>query len=112
MLKNVIHSNSSVLLASNSLEPIVKAIAIQNGVEYVATTLTESNGTYTGEIERDLTGRKHDVIDHKQLKNYHVVTDNKSDYQLVKRAHKKFVLIGKNSDRKFWDKLNPEYITT
>lgn len=110
MLKNAIQSNSTVLLASNSIEPVVKAIARQKGVNYFATSLGEDNGVYTGLINRDLTGRKHQAIGNDSRISYHVVTDNKSDYRLVKIANKRFVVIAKASDRKFWNKLSPEFI--
>lgn len=110
ILNDVKSANANVILASNSIEPVVKAIAERLGVDYISTSLEEQNGKYTGAISEEMTGAKHIKLKKSEVLEFNVVTDNRSDFHLVKKAKVKMVVIEKEADRKFWDKLKPEYI--
>lgn len=58
-----------LLLASASLEPIVKSLADAIGARYVASTLETRNGVLTGRYLEDLTGNKELAITKKYGSN-------------------------------------------
>ncbi|WP_420316478.1 HAD family hydrolase [Ekhidna sp.] len=99
-----------IILVSNSIEPVVKAIANHLGKEFISTELEIKNGKFTGNILNDTTGKKHREIDKKGIKSYIVVTDNRSDYQLVNNASDAYVVINSEADKIFWNSLNPKFI--
>ena len=99
-----------VILASNSIEPVVRTIAEKLEVEYISTSLKVKDGKYTGAVLEEMTGAKHLKLKKAGVLDFNVVTDNYSDFQLVKQAKRKKVVIVNEEDKKFWDKLKPEYI--
>lgn len=101
---------SKVILVSNSIEPVVKAISAKMGIDFHATRLEVENGSYTGGIEEDLMGIKHKVIHELIGEKLTVVTDNKSDFKLVELAKEKYVVLHKKPDIQFWNRLKPNYI--
>lgn len=102
---------SSTILLSSSIEPIIKIIAEENGIKkYHASKIEHSNGTYTGRIISDLTGIKESKVASILKDDCLVITDNKSDFNLVKLASQKVIVIGHVTEKKFWEKLNPIYI--
>lgn len=86
-----------VVLMSNSIEPVIEAIAQSLGVEYVASTLAFDNETCTGRIAHDLTGAKHVALGellkaYEQRPAIRVVTDNASDRALLDAADDRTVI--------------------
>lgn len=79
-----------IILMSGSYDFIIKEIAKQLEIErYFATTLSHKKGYYTGTIKRDLLQIKHQIISD-EIKNINelvVVSDNKSDLNLMKLAN-------------------------
>lgn len=102
---------SSTILLSSSIEPIIEIIAQENGIKnYYASPIDHSNGRYTGRIIADLTGIKETKVASLLNENCLVITDNKSDYELVKLAKEKIIVISHPHEKKFWNSLNPSYI--
>lgn len=101
-------------LASSTLQPVAHAIASSLGVAYRASELEEINGRLTGRLAVDLTGQKERVAI--ELKREHpvaklvVITDNRSDRNLVAMADERIVVIRRESDKSFWSDLQPSYI--
>lgn len=93
-------NKESVMLATATIGPV--AIAISNklgGFKYISTSLNyDDNGICLGSLDSDLLGNKASFFDNNlEL----VVTDNKSDLALVRKA-KKSIILSKRKNIKFW----------
>ena len=89
-----------VVLVSATIEPVAKAISIKLGVNnFYSTTLKTHKGCYTGHLECDLLGRKQEIF--KDEKISLVITDNKSDYELCKRADS-VIIVSRKKNLSFW----------
>ena len=80
--------NSQPIFASSSIEPIVKAISSLERIPYISSKLEVINNKYTGKIFNDVTGLKSEEIYKKfnidlQKNSYYLITDNKSDLNMV-----------------------------
>ena len=104
-----------MILASSSLYPIVNVIAARNNaMHFVASELEIKKGEVTGRLVVDLKGIKQtalasyltDGADNELV----VITDNQSDFDLVKMAKYRFIVVSKEEDKKFWSSLAPTYI--
>jgi phosphoserine phosphatase len=106
--------DNEVWLFSNSIDPVIQAIATNLKVNYVASELEyDSNDMFTGHFKRDLSGKKQ--VAFKELFETSrsiemMCSDNKSDLEILKLAKKPVVIIYKSSDRAFWQSLNPVFI--
>ena len=104
--------DGEILLLSSSIDPVINAIASRNGFQYKSSSLEYEKGLSSGKLQDDLTGVKHTFLvdlvkDHRQLA---VVTDNRSDYELVKMADERYVVLVSPKQEKFWEKLKPNFI--
>lgn len=87
------------ILCSASLDIIVKCISEDIGIPYRSSILGFDNGVCTGLLSDDLLAKKQDLFFGEKIVS--VITDNLSDYELLKMAEKKIIL----SNRKnivFW----------
>lgn len=113
MLKEAIGEHE-VWLFSNSIEPVIYAIAKNLNCHYEATELEyNNNNVFTGRIKRDLSGKKNEAFVNRFGKEATIkmmCSDNKSDLEILKLAKKPVVIIYKASDRAFWKSLNPMFI--
>lgn len=103
-----------IILCSASIDPVVEHIAASLGVESFSSRLAyNAEGTCEGLLEKDLTGKKYEAVEHK-LQGFDVtlavVSDNKTDKSLMERAHDKHIVLYKESDKDFWASLNGSYI--
>ena len=105
---------ANVILFSSSLDVIVAVIARENNLNFESSRLGWKEGKATGNLTLDLTGKKHEVVkllvsagDFDQLQ---VITDNRSDWELVKLANERFVVIKKDNEKEFWRELKPVFI--
>ena len=105
----------NLILASSSLYPIVNVIAIRNSaIHFVASELEIKEGAITGRLVVDLKGKKQTALasyltlgaDNELV----VITDNQSDFDLVKMAKYRFIVVSKEEEKKFWSSLAPTYI--
>ena len=80
--------NFQPIFASSSIEPIVKEISSLEKIPYISSKLEVINDKYTGKIYNDVTGLKSKEIYKKfnidlHKNNYYLITDNKSDLNMV-----------------------------
>jgi phosphoserine phosphatase len=101
-------------LVSSTLDPVATVIATRLGVRYRSSVLEVINGRLTGRLASDLKGRKQEFA--RELKRLYpaarlvVITDNRSDRDLVEMADERYVIINKESDKSFWSDLRPSYL--
>lgn len=104
---------NTIWLASNSLDPVVAAIARSIGANHVASRIGYQDGICTGRLETDLTGRKSFALS-KELADaqgpMHVYTDNPSDRDLIEMADHAVVVIPKGRARVQWAGEADEYV--
>jgi phosphoserine phosphatase len=104
-----------VILASASLEPVVKALAQVMGARYVASTLEVRAGVLTGRYIKDLTGRKEEAITQKfgadvMQQPFAAISDNLSDRPLLAKACHACVVLHRESHRARWMNLPADYV--
>ena len=95
-----------VMLISSSVEPVVRAVAQHLGnLEYIASTLEESNGILTGRVACEQHSRKLQSlrkVDSLLSTELTVVTDNRSDLQLMQEAQHRVAVVWSLRDLRFW----------
>ncbi len=113
-LENAIQNKERVILATSSIEPVIKIISERLKVEYVCSSLDYSNEVFSGKFLVNCTGRKHEflenILSENEKKNIIVYTDNYSDFKLVSMAHKRFIIVYDNGSKNKWLGLNPQFI--
>lgn len=104
--------DGDVMLLSSSIDPVIGAIAQRNGFSFQSSTLGYKNDVSSGSLSQDLTGIKHKQLAawKKEYNRLAVVTDNHSDYDLVKMADERYVVLLQEDQEKFWQELNPNFI--
>ena len=107
--------SDQVILASASLEPVVKALACLMGARYVASTLEVRAGLLTGRYVKDLTGIKEEAIIQKfgsdvMMQPYVAISDNLSDRPLLAKARHAWVVLHRESHRDRWMNLPANYV--
>lgn len=107
--------SGQVILASASLEPVVKALASVMGARYVASTLEVRAGVLTGRYVKDITGRKEEAIIKKfgsdvMMQPYVAISDNLSDRPLLAKARHAWVVLHRESHRDRWMNLSANYV--
>lgn len=94
---------TDVILCSASLDIIVEKVANDFGVKYFASHLAFKNNFCLGLLESDLLFSKHELFSDTEIDC--VITDNLSDYNLVKRAKNPIILSNKKNVI-FWEERN------
>lgn len=109
ILAQALHQHQKVILASASLDPVIRFVAIKTKVsDYYSALLGQTEkGTYSGKLELDIKGDKlahlQEVMDLDQF-DVIVVTDNLDDISLVNSAQKAIIVSkGRNLDK--WKRL-------
>jgi phosphoserine phosphatase len=104
----------TTILLSSSINPVIHAIAKANNFAYFSSEMEMKNGIATGNLQTDMTGRKHVVakrlITEQAVTNFGVITDNHSDWELVKLAHDRWIVISTEEQKHFWKPLHPNFI--
>ncbi len=104
----------TAILLSSSINPVIKAIAHANGLSYFSSELELKDGKATGQLQIDMTGRKHEVarklIAERAISSVGVITDNYSDWELVKLADERLVVVASEAQKNFWKPLSPHFI--
>ncbi len=108
------NSVTTTLLLSSSIDPVIATIAHANKWWFYSSELEWKQGIATGILHMDMTGKKHEVvkriISEKHFNRLQVITDNRSDWELVKLADERFIVIKNESEKVFWKSLNPIFI--
>lgn len=106
LLEKLKKDNYEIILLSGTYDFIAKKIAEKIGAQlYYGTKLEKKENFYTGKIKMDLLISKEKVV--KQIKlnevdnNFILITDNKTDANLIKYMKKSFIVITKENKR-FW----------
>jgi len=106
----------NVVLISSSILPVIQAIGKANNLDFRSSQLESVDGRLTGRLSLDLTHLKDVVVknlmDERGIEKLLVITDNRSDWHLVKMADERVIVVGSERDKIFWDELKPEFILT
>jgi phosphoserine phosphatase len=108
------HRTTKILLVSSSIDPVVKVIGERNGFQFVSSRLEWRDERSTGRLTDDLTGIKHEIVmkimQEEAFAELVVVTDNRSDWLLVRMANERFVVLQNARDKDFWSSLSPAFL--
>lgn len=109
------HGAERIVLASASLEPVVKALAEALGTRYVASSLEAHDGVLTGRYQADLTGKKEEAIARKYGPDvlempFGAFSDNLTDRDLMAKACSACVVLHRESHRERWNGMAAEYV--
>ncbi len=104
-----------IVLASASLEPVVRQLALRMGVRHVASDLEVRDGVLTGRYARDITGAKEQALALKyegllRTPPQRVISDNLSDRPLLERAAEAYVVLHRPSHRQRWAGMQAVFI--
>ena len=104
-LVSTLQKDEEKILCSASLDIIIKEVAVQLGINQYDSSILEfdKNDICTGKLSKDILYKKHILFENKEI-NY-VITDNKSDYNLLKKAERPIILSTKNN-MAYWKKKN------
>jgi phosphoserine phosphatase len=105
-----------LVLASASLQPVVRALSSRLGVDYVASTLETVNGIHLGRYASDLTGRKMAALDARlppgwRSAGYLAISDNLTDRDLLEGAAHAYVVLHAPRHRARWGDIQAEYLS-
>ncbi len=110
----ILQPGVTAILLSSSIHPVIKAIAKANQLSYFSSELGMEQGKATGKLLVDMTGCKHEManklIAERALSSFGVITDNRTDWQLVQLADERLVVVANESQKQFWKSLNPHFI--
>jgi len=104
-----------IILASASVEPVIKYLAITMGAEFVASKLEVVEGVLTGRFGDDISGRKEQAIKNKlsinlRLTSFVAISDNLTDKSLLMQATKAVVVLHRDRDRARWWPIDAEFL--
>jgi HAD superfamily phosphoserine phosphatase-like hydrolase len=97
-----------IILMSGSYDFIIKEVADYFDIsEYYASKLKIIDGFYTGQFERDILMNKKKLLIKKfgKIDYLSVISNNKSDADLMHFADEAFAICNKKRDLKFWSKF-------
>ncbi len=103
-----------VVLMSGSYDFVIREVAEYfNADEFYASKLKTIDGVFTGRYDKDILMRKRDLLNksYKKIDKLVVISNNKTDLELMKSADKAFAVCNKEKDLKFWKSFKQiEYI--
>ena len=94
-----------IVLMSGSYDFIIKEVANYLDVnDFFASKLKTKNKIFSGKFDKDILMSKHDLFkkNYKDFKKLIVVSNNKSDLNLMNLADQAYAVCNKKSDFKFW----------
>lgn len=109
LLENYKKKKYVIVLVSGSYEFLIKEIALEFEVNnFFATKLQNKNDSYTGKIGNDQLFNKLVLIKtiYPKYQDLIVVSDNLTDYSLLKAASKGFIVCNKRKHINFWKEKN------
>lgn len=111
LLENAQKNQQEVILLSASIQPVVEALGKQLGLKNISTKLSFDKNVFTGKVKSEMKSEKLKAFNELYNKApFEVITDNKSDFELVKAAAKRNVVVYSPSQKQFWKELNPNFI--
>jgi|TARA_B100000315_G_C14591865_1_gene596314 phosphoserine phosphatase len=103
MLRKAQDSEANVYLISDSLEPVVRAVARELGVPYIAIEMQFYDGYSTGRLEK--VKQKLDWVSEINYEKLTVISDNKTDRELLEEADSGYAVIHDEQDNRFWNRF-------
>ena len=104
---NKYKKENRIILASSSIDPVVKQISEKMNADYVSSLLEIKNGKYTGKLKFDILNCKKEYLKSKGIdcnKINIVLSDNYEDLNLIKNANKGIAIIHSLKKSIFWKK--------
>ena len=105
---------SHLILVSSSLDVVIKVIAERNKFNWASSQMEVLNGIATGKLKNDLTGKKQivatQIMKEMGIQKLMVITDNRTDKELVEMADERYIVIKSTEEREYWSSLNPHFI--
>lgn len=98
-----------IVLMSGSYKFIIEEVAQYFNADYFfASNLNIINNLFSGKYDKDILFTKNDLLkkEFNQIDKLVVVSNNKSDLELMKSADKSYAVCYKKSDIKFWKNYN------
>lgn len=98
-----------IILISGSFEFLIKEVAeFYNLQKYYATKLDIKNDIYSGKIKQDQLYDKFNLLKamYPKIDELFVISDNLTDYPLLKEATKGIIICNKEKHMKFWNTKN------
>lgn len=104
------NEKAKIILASASLNPIVKCLANAMQVDYVSSRLACKDGRLNGRLDLDISGKKETEITNHFGESVFgnlecCVSDNLSDLRLMKHAKNRFIVVHNHKNLIRWKKL-------
>ncbi|MDA8851437.1 HAD-IB family phosphatase [Candidatus Pelagibacter sp.] len=106
MLEHYKNQGYKIVLMSGSYTFVIEEVAKYFNVDYFyASKLNIVNKFYTGKYDKDILLTKYDLLkkDFNQINKLVVVSNNKTDLELMQSADKSFAICNKENDTKFWE---------
>lgn len=99
-------SDHSLVLCSNSIDPVVNAVGVALDVdEVICTTVEYKEGICTGRILNEIGNKKlkaiEELMQHPQI--VRAVSDNYGDFELLAEANEGIAVIHRSKDAEFWN---------
>lgn len=113
MLQQFKASETTIVLLSASIDPVVRAIAQAFDVAFFCSELAYQDEVFTGQLAFEMTGKKQDKLaafgaDDKTVLT--VVTDNFTDKPLMRLAQHRHAVVYSDEGRHYWQELAPHFI--
>lgn len=109
LLEGFRNEGIEIVLMSASYDVLIRHVAEYFGASaYHASSLEVANGVLTGRFESDLLGVKHHLLEtaFDNVVELTVVTDNKSDLALLRKADKAYIVCSSDRAEAFWREVN------
>jgi phosphoserine phosphatase len=113
MLNRHLNSGDQAILISNSLDVVVEPIAQSLGISGFASPVAFENDVCLGRLNRDIKGRKHEILSHfleGRRPCVIVYTDNLTDRQLLEMADERHVVIPQRRSKRRWGNIDAKFI--
>tara|TARA_A100001015_G_scaffold319493_1_gene442527 strand:+ start:753 stop:1400 length:648 start_codon:yes stop_codon:yes gene_type:complete len=109
MINQYKNEGYKIVLMSGSYNFVIEEVAQYFNADYFfASKLNIKNKFYTGKYDKDILFTKKDLLKKEfyKIDKLVVVSNNKSDLDLMKSADKSYAVCNKKSDIKFWKSYN------
>lgn len=112
LLREAAAEGARVCLVSASLEVVVEPLAERLGADFRSSTLEWDGSRTTGRLAKDLAGAKVEAVENllEEAGHVTVMSDNLSDLRLLRRAHRRLVVLRREGDQVRWTGVWAEFL--
>lgn len=105
-------AGARVVLVTSTVDPVAAALAHRLDADYRSSTLAWEGDRCTGALAADLTGAKLDAVEDllDGAREVTVMTDNRTDRDLLARADHRIVVVRHRRDAAWWADLAPDVL--